>query len=198
MSFGYEPERQKPRSFSSSLRLGISIVNRKKTIVYNDFSNVVNSIKIPVRIGRVVIDALIDTGAEISVISDNFLALLSPRYASCVRGDRCEVYSASNTVMISHGTFRIAFEILGGLSRYMEHEFLVIHNLRGGMILGLDFISRHGIIIDGRAKSITFLDSRIHKPVVAKVEIGPIIDEKPQQLFQLSHLPKDVEKDLLE
>ncbi len=55
MSFGYEPERQKPRSFSSSLRLGISIVNRKKTIVYNDFSNVVNSIKIRVQIGRVVI-----------------------------------------------------------------------------------------------------------------------------------------------
>ncbi len=100
--------------------------------------------------------------------------------------------------MTSHGTFRVAFEILGGLSRYMEHEFLVIHNLRGGMILGLDFISRHGIIIDGRAKSITFLNSRISKPVVAKVEIGPIIDEKPQQLFQLSHLPKDVEKQLLE
>ena len=49
--------------------------------MYNDHSGLVSSIKISIQIGRVLIDALIDTGAEISAMSDNFLAILSTRYS---------------------------------------------------------------------------------------------------------------------
>ena len=191
-------ERERPWPIPTTLNENqICAVNRQKPVVYNDFSSRTNAIKIPIQIGRVYIDALIDTGAEVSAVADNFLALLSAKYACCVEGDRREVYSASNNVMISHGIYKIEFLILGGFSKTVEHDFVVLHNLRGGMILGLDFIFKHGIIIDGQAKSLTFLSGRIHKPIVAKIDIGPIIDERLEIKFQLSHLTKDVENEFL-
>ena len=199
MSFPVNSARERIWSLPALLNHNqICTVNRQRTIVYNDHSGLVNSIKIPIQIGRVLIDALIDTGAEISAMSDNFLAILSTRYSYCVEEDRREIYSVSNNRMISHGIYKIEFVILGGLSKRVEHDFVVLHNLRGGMILGLDFISKHGMIIDGGAKSITFLSSRIPKPMIAKIKIGPIIDEKAEIKFQLSHLPREVENNFLE
>ena len=96
-------ERERPWPIPTTLNKNqVCAVNRQKPVVYNDFSSRTNAIKIPIHIGRVYIDALIDTGAEVSAVADNFLALLSAKYACCVEGDRREVYSASNNVMISH------------------------------------------------------------------------------------------------
>ncbi len=76
----------------------------------------------------------------------------------------------------------------------MEHEFDVICKLGGGMILGMDFVSKYGVVIDCLTKSLLFMDNKPRsKATVAKIEIGPIIDEKPAPQFQLSHLPRNVE-----
>ena len=192
----FEPIQERPGWFYENLGPNLLCVN-SKPIVYDDFSSQVNSIKLPIQIGNVHVEALVDTGAEVSAVSDRFLALLNKRYAYCVYDYQGEVFSASNTLMISQGIFKIAFTILGGLSRNVEHDFIVLPNLRGGLILGLDFISKHGVIIDGLTKSITFLDRRFSKPTVAKVEIGPVIDEKPQIHFHLSHLTKEIEIEFL-
>ena len=138
------------------------------------------------------IDTLIDTGAEISAVSDQFLALIQERYVSYVGKDNLQLYSATNDRMVSCGIFCLPFTVLAGLRRQMEHDFPVLPRLRGGMILGMDLITKFGVMIDGSNRSLVFLDTG-PKTWIAKIEIGPVIDEKPESQFQLSHLPIAVE-----
>ena len=88
------------------------------------------------------IDTLIDTGAEISAVSDQFLALIQERYVSYVGKDNLQLYSATNDRMVSCGICCLTFTVLAGLRRQMEHDLPVLPRLRGGMILGMDLITK--------------------------------------------------------
>ena len=76
----FEPIQERPGWFYENLGPNLLCVN-SKPIVYDDFSSQVNSIKLPIQIGNVHVEALVDTGAEVSAVSDRFLALLNKRYA---------------------------------------------------------------------------------------------------------------------
>ncbi len=193
MPYENKTTRQGTRSTLALNNIRTINVNSGKYSVHSSCSKRLNVIKIPVKIGSVVVNALVDTGAEISAVSDQVLALFKDRDISYVGESNVNVYSAADDPMVSQGVFRIVFVVLGGLSRQMEHDFHVICKLRGGMILGMDFVSKYGVVIDCLAKSLLFLDNGPRgRATIAKIEIGPIIDEKPAPQFQLSHLPRNV------
>lgn len=62
----------------------------------------------------------------------------------------------------------------------------------------MDFITRQGVVIDGKNESLTFMEDKFTKVRIAKIEIGPVMGEKPEPTFQLSHLPRNVTKDFRE
>ena len=124
-------------------------------------------------------------------MSDNFLPILSTRYSCYIEDDCRGIYYASNNRIILQEIYKIELVFFRGLSKRVEHNFVVLQFEKRNDN-GLDLISKHGIIIDGGSKC-----SRILKLIIAKIKIGPIIDEKAESKFQLSHLAREVEYEFL-
>ncbi|KAI9560471.1 hypothetical protein GHT06_014495 [Daphnia sinensis] len=154
-----------------------------------------NAIKLHVKIGNVSTPALVDTGAEVSVLSHIIFASLNHLYVQQLPNDKANLQAESNSPLTIVGYFRILITLPDIKSR-VEHNFYIVSNLRSNCILGLDFIRDNGIIIDGntlqilkrkpkaiRAKT-TFADA-----TVSVFNKGPIIDKTYPFTFNLSHLP---------
>ncbi|KZS03637.1 Uncharacterized protein APZ42_033590 [Daphnia magna] len=163
--------------------------------IFLDSSHNFNAIKLHVTIGNVSTPALVDTGAEVSVLSYIIFASLNPLYVQQIPNDMDNLKAESNSSLKIVGYFRILITLPDIKSR-VEHNFYVVSNLRSNCILGLDFIRDNGIIIDG---NILHILSRKPKAVLAKATFadatvsvfnkGPVIDKTYPFTFNLSHLP---------
>ncbi|KZS08393.1 Uncharacterized protein APZ42_027677 [Daphnia magna] len=159
-----------------------------------DSSHNFNAIKLHKTIGNVSTPALVDTGAEVSVLSHIIFASLNPLYVQQIPYDMDDLKAESNASLKIVGYFRILINLPDIKSR-VEHNFYIVSNLRSNCILGLDCIRDNGIIIDGNILQIL---SRKPKTVLAKttfadatisvINKGPVIDKSYPFTFNLSHL----------
>jgi len=174
----------------------------KQPILFFDKNHTLNAIKLQIEIGNVAILALVDTGAEVSILPDIIFAFINPLLVQKIDLGKTNLTTASNNPLKIQGYFRMPVTLPGNIMK--EHNFYVVSNMRGACILGIDFIQETGLIIDGRA--LTFLNNRKPKTTTAKVTIDklaiasikkpPTNNENSPITFQLSHLPRQIENKL--
>ena len=171
-----------------------------RPIIFLDDSHNFNSIKLHISIGNVSTLALLDTGAEVSVMSDVVFASLNPLYVHELIFDNTSLRVESNNTLDVIGYYRI-FLSLPDIASRIEHNFYIVPNLRSNCILGLDFIRDKGIVIDGNV--LKLLDSKSTKTVLTKtisanpflssVCRAPVLVKTFKFKINLSHLTKELE-----
>ena len=171
-----------------------------RPIIFLDDSHNFNSIKLHISIGNVSTLALLDTGAEVSVMSDVVFASLNPLYVHELIFDNTSLRVESNNTLDVIGYYRI-FLSLPDIASRIEHNFYIVPNLRSNCILGLDFIRDKGIVIDGNV--LKLLDSKSTKtvltktisanPFLASVCRAPVLVKTFKFKINLSHLTKELE-----
>ncbi len=107
MSYENKTTQQGTRSTIALNNIRTVNVNSVKYSVHSSCSKRLNVIKIPVKTGSVVVNALVDTGAEISAVSDQVLALYKDRDISYVGKSNVNGKSNVDDPMVSQGVFRI-------------------------------------------------------------------------------------------
>ena len=124
-------------------------INQAITALGKEISQAVNSIKSPTRrpyakahiYGRTV-PCLFDTGADVSCINSKTLLLFpSDRKINMIEKVK-PLRGAGGDSLKVHGSQTVELEIDG---KTVKHPFLVIEDLNEPMILGIDFITRHGL-----------------------------------------------------
>ena len=143
-----------------------------RPIIFLDVSHNFNSINFHISIGNVSTLALLDTGAEVSVMSDVVFASLNPLYVHELIFDNTSLRVESNNTLDVIGYYRI-FLSLPDIASRIEHNFYIVPNLRSNCILGLDFIRDKGIVIDGNV--LKLLDSKSTKTVLTKTIFQQIL-----------------------
>lgn len=134
---------------------------------------------------------MIDTGAEVSAISDLLFAFIDPNLVTPVNKVDLNIRSACNSSLTIAGCYSIPLYI-NGIGN-LKHKFYIINNLRNTFILGMDFIQTHGMIINAARKTVLFTSKSERS--IAKLEIGPCInrDKTLDNKFNLSHLSSEYE-----
>ena len=179
-------------------------LRNNQPIIFLDNNHNFNSIKLHIKIGNVSTLALLDTGAEVSVMSDVVFAALNPLYIQELQFDKINLRVETNNTLEVIGLFRILLS-LPDIADRIEHNFYIVYNLKSNCILGLDFIRDKGIVIDGNI--LKLLDSRRTKTVVAKtMTYDPFLSSINKDLqvnktltfkFNLSHLTKEIENNFV-
>ena len=103
-----------------------------------------------VRIGNETVEALYDTGADFSCMSEEQykkipkgkrpMKLYEPRLTTCL--------DASGNQMRNKGTYEFHLVVEG---KVIVHPVKILSGLKEKMILGMDFIQRHRLIFDPRS-----------------------------------------------
>ena len=70
--------------------------------------------------------------------------------------------------MKSFGRYEIELSIDG--KHPVKHSFFVLSELKGNAILGLDFISKFNVVIDGQDRSFTFSSDNDQHKIIAEIE----------------------------
>jgi len=100
------------------------------------------SAQIIVSIDGVTASALLDSGSSVSLVTSRIVARCSQRPR---RLQLVTLRSASNEVFTSGGACTLNICIDG---RRVQHDFLVVDELVADLILGVDFLSSHGVQLD--------------------------------------------------
>jgi len=135
--------------------------------IYRDLINsTINKIKasvikpkrpyVPVFLNGHKITALYDTGADICCMSSTYFRKHFPVGNRPTKLQRkSDVKAASGNKLVSEGIYPIPFTIDG---RKFEHNVHVFSNLNEGMILGIDFLSKHGLGLDPSSAELYWTD----------------------------------------
>ena len=101
---------------------------------------------VDIHIGSHPFRTLLDTGAQLSLVSKEFLELCDPKLVKpCSKSPNISLRSATgHTLEISEA---VQIRITLGKVR-MYHEFLVVEDFKHDMILGVDFLNMRKAIID--------------------------------------------------
>ena len=99
---------------------------------------------VPVYISNVAIEALYDTGADVSCVDEAVFRLIPVhlRPQQLVLQQQHRFHSASGDQLQVKGVYPLKILLLG---KTIEHKFCVIKNLSEKLILGADFINAHAL-----------------------------------------------------
>lgn len=114
--------------------------------------------KIRVRIFSSYVNAMIDTGATISLISEALQNRLGVSHQKLDRQDPKFLFGANGAEIRIIGKVQLSIK-LNGLC--IPFDFLVAHNLRQDMLLGTDFLSKSNALIDYTNNTVTFYDNLV-------------------------------------
>ena len=109
-----------------------------------------------VNIGKARAAALVDTGATVSCISNNFLNTINPHYVRYLQPDIMTVFGVGNMAHEVSAKVELNFVIDG---TEFTHTFHALHN-GYNMILGMDFLTDHGAVLNFKEAEIT-LDGKV-------------------------------------
>ncbi len=107
--------------------------------------------KVAVRFRHGVVASVLDSGACLSIISTRLARALDRPLVPQREEDAVQVRSANGSITTCRGTMRCKFKIGGG---EFSWTFQVLDTLPVDMLIGTDFLTRHGAIIDFGSSSL--------------------------------------------
>lgn len=113
---------------------------------------------ITVKIGKTVLDALVDTGATVSVVSYAFLQEIFKNVQIKTDPKNLGLKSACGNYLNKVGISTISVDINGLI---IQHDFHVIEYLQQKVILGLDFLKQNNAHIDFEHNTLSLLDDMV-------------------------------------
>jgi len=123
------------------------------SLTIEDASKNPHTLKIPILINNVQIEALGDTGASLSILDASLV-----NTKNLIRCENILMRGASGRMIPLKGL--IEQQILIGKTTF-QHKFAVVENFPFKALLGLDFLRANGAIINCAQKTITFLPTNI-------------------------------------
>ena len=120
--------------------------NRRISLVYINVSNnpqKSSSTYIKLKINKHEIKTIVDSGAEVTLISKALAKKLKLRFTKM--NDNVQYIAANNEVLL-HSCFTI-LEILIGQWRTMQ-KAIVVDNLNADILLGTDWLTQYGVVIN--------------------------------------------------
>jgi hypothetical protein len=156
--------------------------------IYRDLINsTINKIKasvikpkrpyVPVFLNGHKVSALYDTGADICCMSSSYFRKYFPVGKRPTKLQRkSDLKAASGNKLVSEGIYPKPFTIDG---RRFEHNVHVFSNLNEGMILGIDFLSKHGLGLDPSSAELYWTDKSTANWHHAKLQCSEQITINP-------------------
>ena len=112
--------------------------------------------------GFLVSDALIDSGSQLSLIDSRVYSVVAPN-SQLTPPARLISASGHQLNVIGKCTLSVCTDGDDSLGR--ENEFTVVHNLSHNLVLGWDFLSSNGVVMNCSTEQTARLKVRIKKPV---------------------------------
>ena len=109
-----------------------------------------------VNLGKTKVFALVDSGASISCVSNNLLNSINPHYVKHLESDITMIVGVGNMTHEVAGKVELDLVIEG---QAFKQTFYALHN-QHSIILGMDFLTKHGATLDFKDARIT-LDDRV-------------------------------------
>jgi len=133
--------------------------------------------KCDLKIKHLSFPALFDTGSAASLLSMDIFAQI-PR--NCMQpAANCETLkrfqTVSGEIMGSLGCYTIKFAIPSNNERTFKHNFHIIANLKAGIILGIDFMTKHELILFPRDRTLGYFKENIPHRVILN-DIIPVMN----------------------
>ncbi len=125
---------------------------------------------IPIKIASVFTYALLDTGAQVSVMSDRLLRKLPPKYLRQVISNKTELLrTVSGSKMEITGIYEIPIRI-SNHDKQLKQIFHIVPTLTEQCILGIDFISKNSVNFDGKTRKLTYKVDKNEYWVIGKLD----------------------------
>ena len=102
---------------------------------------------------KVKVNALFDTGSSVSLANGRLKHEVITKTTKRVAAPPVKLCGADGKELQTLSCYEIPLKVG---NRHMTHKILFIDNLHIGCILGMDFMSRHNIIIDAARRSLRF------------------------------------------
>lgn len=125
-------------------------------------------LRIPISLGANTINALIDTGASVSLLCLQTFEQLNPKIVKLLKGPNeitSRFRSVSGNVMRAIGLYNIRMTLQNTHS--ITHPFFVINQLDESCILGIDFITKHELIVHPKTRTMRY--SHMGEPCYMKI-----------------------------
>ena len=147
-----------------------------------------NSPYIQITIGTHQFRTLLDTGSQLSLVSEDFIKLLDPQLVKPAKSANVTLISATGHKLATSKTVKIRITL--GKNR-MYHQFTVVPGFKHDMILGIDFLNERKAILDFE-NQVLIMGKSIHplkpKPGQEKKEINLVRVAEDVDIFPRSDL----------
>ena len=131
---------------------------------------------VSIKIGDVATQALVDTGASVSAVSEYFFTRLAKDLVkNKIDTNDEKLYSICGQEMKVSGIFELILS-LDGNANQLKHQFYVIPKLTETCILGIDFITRNSVIFNGKTRKLSYVVDQ--KKITIEEEIKKITHYK--------------------
>ena len=169
---------------SQRLKNGIETI-KKNSLVSNihienidEGSNeaIVKLMRIPIKISKIKVNALLDSGASASFISIETFARLNVSDINGTGQKLLEFKNAAGLSMQTRGHFEIKIKILN--EEPVAHAFFVLQDMKEAMILGMDFLAKFGVVIDGTKREMTYKTADGPRNVLLQIDFSDVSKDK--------------------
>ena len=143
---------------------------------------ITNKNKIQIKVSNLHANALVDTGANISVVCSKFLRKIT-RNPTTSKSEYSFVKGVCNTNHLIKGKTDLEIDV-NGLK--MPHSFHILENLPHTIILGQDFLETNNAVIDLTSKTVSF-----HNITVASITM-PVDKHSDLQHTALARTETDI------
>ena len=131
-----------------------------------------NSPYIQITIGTYQFRTLLDTGSQLSLVSEDFIKLFDPQLVKPAKSSNVTLVSATGHKLATSETVKVRITVR---KNRMYHQFSVIPGFKHDVILGIDFLNERKAILDFE-NQVLIIGKSIHplkpKPGQEKKEIN--------------------------
>ncbi len=162
-------------------------------------------VRLPLYLGSSKINGLVDTGAQISLISLEIYGQIENEFKKMVSSEN-EIFitfrSATGSLMQPLGLVEIQFCLTPNTA--MDHSFYIIRDLHESCILGLDFIDKFNLVVYPLKRKLKFsllregcAITRVSIPLPIYSAASVTAEPAPKFTFDISHLTDENQRNLM-
>jgi len=132
----------------------------------------INENFVEIRIGKRIIEALVDSGSSTSIISSELFKQLGVHGQPLKSNQPTVLFSANNNKLPVVGTAEICRLSFTGQTHclFISHEFKVVQNVSHNVILGMDFLRMNKVILDCERGMMSIDDNLLQVPLKCQNE----------------------------